>query len=41
MVLAPAILDTARYFRPGDRRLAWASRAVKVGMVALVARRVR
>jgi hypothetical protein len=39
MLLAPAILDTVRYYRPGARWVKWASRAAKIGMVALVVRR--
>lgn len=38
LVLAPAVLDTYRYFVPDSRWAAWASRAVKVGMVLLVIR---
>jgi hypothetical protein len=38
MVLAPAALDAYRYYTPGSRWAAWASRAVKVGMVLLVLR---
>ena len=36
MVLAPAVLDAYRYFRPRDRWAVWASRATKVGRVLLV-----
>ncbi len=39
MVLSPAALDVARYYHPGNRWLKWSSRAVKIGMVCLVARR--
>jgi hypothetical protein len=38
MLLAPALLDTARYFHPANRWLPWASRAAKVAMVLLVAK---
>ena len=38
LVLAPAVLDGWRYFHPEARWAAWASRAVKIGLVALVAR---
>ena len=30
-ILAPAVLDGARYYRPHSRRLTWASRAAKIG----------
>jgi hypothetical protein len=36
MVVAPAVLDAYRYFRPADRWAVWASRAAKVGRVLLV-----
>lgn len=36
MVLAPAVLDTYRYFRPHTTWAVWGSRAAKVGMVLLV-----
>jgi len=36
MVLAPAVLDAWRYFRPEAKWAVWASRAAKVGMVLLV-----
>jgi hypothetical protein len=36
LVLAPALLDTYRYFRPGTRWAAWASRGVKMGSVAII-----
>jgi hypothetical protein len=36
VVLGPAILDTARYFRPGSKWLTWTSRAWKVAAVLLV-----
>lgn len=35
-VLAPAVLDTARYFRPESRTLRWGSRAAKLAGVILV-----
>jgi hypothetical protein len=38
MVLAPALLDTYRYFNPDARWAAWASRGTKMGSVALVLR---
>ena len=38
MVLAPAILDTYRYFNPDARWAAWASRGAKMGSVVLVIR---
>lgn len=36
LVLAPAVLDTWRYFHPDSRWARWASRGVKVGGVLLV-----
>ena len=36
VVLAPAVLDAARYFRPESRWLRWGSRAAKIGGVLLV-----
>jgi hypothetical protein len=39
VVLAPALLDAYRYFRPEARWAKWASRAVKVGSVLLVIKR--
>ena len=36
LILAPALLDTYRYFHPEGRWAAWASRGVKMGSVALV-----
>lgn len=36
MVLAPAVLDAVRYFRPDASWAKWASRAVKAGSVLLV-----
>lgn len=38
LVLAPAVLDAWRYFHPGSKWSARGSRAVKIGMVLLVAR---
>ena len=37
-VLAPAVLDAVRYYRPNSRRLRWASRAAKVGGTLLIFR---
>ena len=39
MVLAPAVLDAIRYFKPEARWAKWASRVVKAGSVVLVVRR--
>ena len=39
VVLAPAVLDAYRYFRPDAPWAKWASRAAKVGSVVLIARR--
>ena len=36
MILAPAVLDAYRYFRPQTNWAVWGSRGVKVGMVLLV-----
>ena len=36
MVLAPAVLDAYRYFKPDSRWATWSSRAMKVGWVLLV-----
>jgi hypothetical protein len=36
LILAPALLDTYRYFHPGARWAAWTSRGAKMGSVALV-----
>jgi hypothetical protein len=36
LLLAPAVLDTYRYFHPGARWAAWTSRGAKLGSVALV-----
>jgi hypothetical protein len=38
LVLAPAILDSWRYFQPDSKAAVWLSRGVKLGMVALVVR---
>jgi hypothetical protein len=38
IVMAPAILDAYRYYRPNSRWAIWASRAAKVGSVLLVAK---
>jgi hypothetical protein len=40
LVLAPAVLDAIRYFKPEARWAKWASRAVKAGSVVLVVRRL-
>jgi hypothetical protein len=37
LILAPAALDTYRYYRPHSRTARWASRAIKVGAVLLIA----
>jgi hypothetical protein len=39
LVLAPAVFDTIRYFKPEARWAIWASRAAKVGSVLLVVKR--
>jgi hypothetical protein len=39
LVLAPAVLDTIRYFKPDARWAKWASRGAKVGSVLLVVKR--
>jgi len=36
LILAPAVLDAVRYFRPDARWAAWTSRGLKVGLVLLV-----
>jgi hypothetical protein len=41
LILAPAILDSARYFGARNRYVVWASRAAKVGGALLVVRAVR
>lgn len=38
VVLAPAVLDAYRYFRPDSRAAAWLSRGAKIGSVLLVVR---
>jgi hypothetical protein len=38
LLLAPAVLDTMRYYKPDAKWLAWTSRAVKAGLVLLVLR---
>lgn len=38
IVIAPALLDAYRYFRPESRWAKWTSRAVKIGSVLLVVR---
>jgi hypothetical protein len=38
LVLAPAVLDAIRYFRPESRWAKWASRAAKVGSVVVIAK---
>ena len=38
LILAPALLDTFRYFHPDARWATWTSRGVKMGSVALVLR---
>jgi hypothetical protein len=37
-LLAPAILDSWRYFHPPSKRAMWASRAIKIGMAFLIFR---
>jgi hypothetical protein len=39
LILAPAVLDAIRYFKPDARWAKWASRAAKAGSVLLVAKR--
>jgi hypothetical protein len=41
IVLAPALIDTYRYFRPESRWATWASRIAKAGGVLLVLKRNR
>jgi hypothetical protein len=41
LVLAPAVFDAIRYFKPDARWAKWASRAAKVGSVLLVVRKNR
>lgn len=38
LLLAPAVLDTVRYYKPGAKWATWASRGVKIGLVVLVVR---
>ena len=38
VILAPAVFDTWRYFRPDSRAAVWLSRAAKIGGVLLVVR---
>lgn len=38
LILAPAVLDAVRFFRPDARWARWGSRATKAGMVLLVLR---
>lgn len=38
MVLAPAVLDTWRYFQPDSKLAVWLSRGAKLGMMVLVVR---
>jgi hypothetical protein len=38
LLLAPAVLDAIRYYRPGAKWAVWLSRGVKIGMVLLVIR---
>jgi len=38
VILAPAVLDAYRYFRPDSRVAVWLSRGVKIGSVLLVLR---
>lgn len=40
-LLAPAVADAARYYRPDSRWLAWTSRAAKIGGVLLIVRAAR
>jgi hypothetical protein len=41
VILAPAVFDTWRYFRPESRAAVWMSRAAKIGGVLLVVRAAR
>lgn len=41
VILAPAVLDSWRYFRPDSRAAVWMSRAAKVGGVLLTLRAAR
>jgi hypothetical protein len=38
LILAPAVLDAVRYYRPDAKWAVWSSRGVKVGMILLVFR---
>jgi hypothetical protein len=38
LIMAPAVLDAYRYFKPGSRWAVWTSRGVKIGSVLLVLR---
>jgi len=38
LVLAPAVLDAWRYYRPGSKWATWSSRGAKIGMVLMVVR---
>jgi len=38
LILAPAILDAVRYYRPDAKWATWGSRSAKIGMVLLVIR---
>ena len=38
VILAPAVLDAYRYFRPNSRVAVWMSRGVKIGSMLLVLR---
>jgi hypothetical protein len=38
LILAPAILDTVRYFNPNAKWATWGSRGLKVGVVVMVVR---
>ena len=38
LLLAPAVLDTVRYYNPDAMWAAWISRGVKLGLVLLVLR---
>lgn len=41
MILAPAVVDTWRYFKPESKWAPWVSRALKVGAVLVVVRAAR
>ena len=36
IILAPAVLDSWRYFHPESRTAVWLSRGVKIGMIVLI-----